>query len=196
MFLKDAKNIAVNICRKLQPYCQENRINIAGSIRRKKPDPNDIEILCLPLVKEETDLFGNITGRQRLPQFIGLVNKLGKVVKGSAADGKMMQIELKENIMLDLFMPDEADYFRQYAIRTGSANYSHYALASAWVSRGWVGSDKGLRRIEDCQGILQPDGKRKWKCVNPEAETPPVWQNEAGFFAWLRLPYVPPELRN
>lgn len=132
----------------------------------------------------------------RSTEFISLVNRLGRIVKGKAADGKMMQIELRENIMLDLFMPDEWDYYRIFCVRTGSRDYSQHVIAKAWVARGWVGSDKGLRKISDCESYKLPDGTRKWKCVNPDAEKPDAWQSEAGFFAWLRISYVEPELRN
>jgi len=196
MFLKQAKTIAVETCYRLQQYCIDKKINIAGSVRRKKAEPNDIEIVCLPKVTEITDLFGNVIAYERPVEFIGILNGLGKIIKGNAADGKMMQIALKENIMLDLFMPDECDYYRIFCIRTGPRDYSHHIIANAWVNRGWVGCDKGLRKIIDCEGIKQVDGTRKWKCINPDAELPPVWQSEEGFFAWLRIPYKEPELRN
>lgn len=194
MFLKQARQIAVEICYRLQPYC--DRINIAGSIRRRKPEVKDIEIIVQPQAVPIIDLFENIIGSQRSPEFICIVNGLGIIIKGKASDGKMMQIELREKVMLDLFIPDDFDYYRQFAIRTGSANYSQSVIAKGWVERGWCGSDKGLRKINDCEGVKQPDGTRKWKCVNLHAELPPAWQSEEHFFSWLKVKYVEPELRN
>ena len=41
MKLEQAKEIATKLIEQLTPYC--DRIIIASSIRRKKPEPNDIE---------------------------------------------------------------------------------------------------------------------------------------------------------
>ena len=43
MNLKEASDIAVKICYKLQPFT--SKINIAGSVRRKKAEVKDIEII-------------------------------------------------------------------------------------------------------------------------------------------------------
>jgi DNA (cytosine-5)-methyltransferase 1 len=49
MNLMQAMEIATSIREKLKPYT--SKINIAGSLRRKKPFPKDIEIVCLPTDK-------------------------------------------------------------------------------------------------------------------------------------------------
>ena len=192
MDLKSAQNIAVEICYKLQPYC--DKINIAGSVRRGKPDVKDIEIICVAKTQEVKDIFGSKTGEIKNTSFIHTVSKLGEVVKGTPM-GKMMQIKLPD-IMLDLFMPDDFDYYRQYAIRTGSADYSFKVLANGWKKIGWCGSDKGLKKITDCVEMKGPDGKSKWKCVNKNAELPPVWVNEEDFFKWIKVPFIEPSKRN
>jgi len=57
---------------------------------------------------------------------------------------------LPSGINLDLFVPQRHDYYRQYATRTGSGDYSYKVIASAWVSKGWVGTPDGLHKREDC----------------------------------------------
>ena len=191
MYLKDAKQIAIEVGFSLQPYC--DKINIAGSIRRQKPEVKDIEIICVPKSEIIYDLFNSPTGKQRSAGFIETVNSLGKIIKGKPT-GKMMQIELP-GIMLDLFIPDDFDYYRQYAIRTGSADYSFKIIANGWKKKGWCGSDKGLRKITDCVEMKGPDGKSKWKCVNKDAELPPVWTSEEDFFKWINVPFIHPSKR-
>jgi hypothetical protein len=144
----------------------------------------------------QDNLFGELSEgiKQVSKGFIDIVNSLGKIVKGKA-DGKMMQIQL-QGIMLDLFIPDDFDYYRQYAIRTGSADYSFKVIANGWKNIGWCGSDKGLRKMSDCIGTKQPDGKIKWKCINKNAELPPVWKSEEEFFQWIKVPIVKPQFRN
>ena len=103
---------------------------------------------------------------------------------------------MPQDINLDLFIPDDFDYYRQYAIRTGSDDYAAKVIATGWKKKGWCGSDKGLRKISDCIETKTPDGKSKWKCVKANAELPPVWQSEEQFFEWLGIKYLPPNRRN
>ena len=191
--LEVAQKIAVDICYKLQPFCE--KINIAGSVRRKKPEVKDIEIVCVPKQETQYDMFGTPFTSGRSRGLRDLVLTLGRAIKGSS-NGKYMQIELPQGINLDLFMPDDFDYYRQYAIRTGSADYAAKIIATGWKKKGWCGSNKGLRKISDCIEIKGSDGKSKWKCVKANAELPPVWQSEEQFFEWLGIKYLPPNLRN
>ena len=191
--LSACQKIAVEICYKLQPFCE--KINIAGSVRRNKQEPKDIEIICIPKKEVLKDMFGWDEGVIVDLQFQKEVEQLGETIKGKP-DGKYMQIKLPQGIILDLFMPDDFDYYRQYAIRTGSADYSFKVIANGWKKKGWCGSDKGLRKISDCVETKTPDGKSKWKCVKANAELPPVWQSEEQFFEWLGIKYLPPNRRN
>ena len=193
MELAKAKDIAIEVGRQLLPHC--DKLNIAGSIRRGKPDVKDVELVCLPTTYQAPpeQLFGNPITKP-IPAFYTVVAGLGNVIKGKP-EGKYMQIDLRQGIVLDLFMPDPHDYFRQYAIRTGSADYSARVIASAWVAKGWCGSDHGLRLISDCQERIS-GGKKTWICVNPNGEKPPVWESEQAFFEWLGVKWVEPKLRN
>lgn len=121
MELSKAKSIAESIVSQLQPYCE--LIHVAGSVRREKPDPHDIEICCIPKKKEVSDLFGKPLAGLVVNHFYSVVYNLGTVIKGNP-EGRFMQIQLPE-IMLDLFMPEPTDFIRQYVVRTGSSEYSH-----------------------------------------------------------------------
>jgi DNA polymerase/3'-5' exonuclease PolX len=191
MNLKAAQKIAVETCYKLESHCEI--IKIAGGVRRLNPEPHDIEIVVIPKKEIIYDMFNSTIGSDISAGFIETVNSLGKIIKGKPR-GKMMQIELS-NIMLDLFIPDDFDFFRQYAIRTGSADYAFKVIATGWKKIGWCGSDKGLRKITDCVEMKGPDGKSKWKCVNKDAELPPVWTSEQHFFDWIRVPFIHPSKR-
>lgn len=195
MKLSEAKQLAISVCEKLQPFTE--RLNIAGSIRREKPDVKDIEVVCLPrYFDSQPDMFGGNTTRVISQNYVEVVNGLGRIIKGKPA-GRYMQIELPQRINLDLFMPTPEDYFRQYAIRTGSADYAHHTIAKAWLKKGWCGSDMGLRRIEDCrEEINSVTNKRSWICVNQHGERPPVWTSEQEFFDWIGVPWCMPKLRS
>lgn len=207
MALGRAKEIALQIKAKLEPHC--DLIHIAGSIRRQKIEVKDIEIVCLPK-KIETggqDLFGGSDAKESVhPEFVKVVNDLGKILKGKA-DGRMMKIQLPQKIDLDLFLPQKNDYYRQYAIRTGSREYSQHVIAAGWLQKGWCGTEDGLRLIKECNPIQQKAGvddngnpkyKTKW-ILKPDIKDPtlpPVWKNEKDFFDFIGKQYLAPESRN
>lgn len=187
-----ARKIADRIVELLQPHC--DKIDIAGSIRRQKAEVKDIEVCCLP--KQEfvqTDLLGG-GSLVRTRGFADAINLFAhKIIKGQD-DGKMMQIQLKGNtpLMLDLFIPLPDDYYRVFAIRTGSALYSEKVIAAGWCKKGWRGTyNAGLRLM---QYTMQT--KSGWKCLNINSPLPPVWQSEEEFFNWIDVPWTAPYLRN
>lgn len=186
--LNIAQEIAEDLVGVLAPHCE--RIHIAGSIRRKKPFVKDIEIVCQPKKDVFTNLFGEEINTGTNAPFKKVVAQLGEVIKGNP-DGRYMQIKLPQGIKLDLFMPDPDDYFRQFAMRTGSADYSAAVIAKRWVDLGWVGTSEGLRRKEDCQ----KSGDSPWKIINKTGKRPPVWKSEEEFFGWLNLEWIEPEKR-
>jgi DNA polymerase/3'-5' exonuclease PolX len=105
MKLQEAQKIAEKYLNILKPYCQ--KIRIAGSIRREKPEVKDIEIVAIP---------------QDLEGFSAEVNKLQKV-KGEPT-GKYTQRILPEGIKLDLFMANERNWGNIFLIRTGNWQFS------------------------------------------------------------------------
>lgn len=197
VILANAQHIANRIVQILAPHC--DRIHIAGSIRRKQAQVKDVEILCLP--KKETkneDLFGSadlIVSRDFVEALAGITRL---VIKGNTS-GRYMQIALVNcSLVLDLFLPEEKDYYRQLAIRTGSAEFSQKVLAHGWRRHGWVGcGELGLRKEEDCIPIKNAEQKIiAWKCIKLDGELPPVWPSEEDFFKWIGVTWLPPELRD
>ena len=161
MIYNEALKIANKYLELLRPHC--DRIEIAGSIRRKKPEVKDIEIVCIPK-PYETGLFESGIAM--------VVNTLEKV-KGELPC-KYTQRILPEGIKLDLFFAEYGNWGLIYAIRTGSAEYSHKVLANGWVKRGYKSID----------GFLTYNGKQ---ILVPKEEQ---------LFSRIGLPFVEPENRN
>lgn len=139
MELIKAKAIAEKIVEQLKPHCE--RIEIAGSIRREKPEVKDIEIVAIPK-PYDTGLFES---------GIATVVNQWKKVKGELPC-KYTQRELPEGIKLDLFFADPGNWGLIFAIRTGSADYSHKILATGWSKKGYKSKEGYLtmynRRVE------------------------------------------------
>ena len=131
MELSLAIEIAEQIKTDLAPFC--DRIEIAGSIRRRKPDVGDIEIVAIP----KTCPLGLFVGEYpvAIPEFCDLVNRW-PAIKGKPT-GKYTQRLLPEGINLDLFMADKDNWGLIFAIRTGNAAFSHKVLAADWCRAGY-----------------------------------------------------------
>lgn len=127
MKYKKALKIAEDVKAQLAPFCY--RIEIAGSIRRKKPKVKDIEIVAI--VKSWGDIFE--------PGISHVVNKWPKI-KGKLPC-KYTQRLLPQGIKLDLFFATPENWGMVYASRTGPAEYSHKVLATGWVKRGYKSVD-------------------------------------------------------
>jgi DNA polymerase/3'-5' exonuclease PolX len=120
MLIADAKAIADEWVWRLAPYCE--RVEIAGSIRRGKPEVGDIEIICKPLMAEEVDMFGAVTGYTSMVDAFFGENDYKMVKSGT----RYKQVALPEGINLDLFcVIAPAQWGVLFLIRTGPADYSH-----------------------------------------------------------------------
>lgn len=127
----EAYKIALEIVEQLKPHCE--RIAIAGSIRRRKADCGDIEIVIIPK-PYSTGLFEN--------GIATIVNRWEKVKGELGPNCKYTQRILPCGIKLDLFFAEERNWGSVLAIRTGSSTFSHKILACGWSKLGFT-SDGG-----------------------------------------------------
>ena len=162
MELQKAKQIAERIMAELSPHCE--RIAIAGSIRRNKPEVKDIEIVAIPK-HYDVGLFE--TG------IAAVVNRWQKV-KGELPCRYTQRI-LPDGIKLDLFFAEYSNWGLIFAVRTGSAEYSHKVLATAWVKAGYNSKD----------GHLYDKAGHRYSI-----------REEKDLYSRIGLPYVSPEMRN
>ena len=83
--MPDVKQIAAKVARHLKPHVR--KIEIAGSIRRKVPDPTDVDIL---VVGNPGEVYGSMTA-------IGNPIKEGKMIQSYMVDGVQVDIYFAEN---------------------------------------------------------------------------------------------------
>lgn len=134
--LAAADKIATSVLWQLEPHCE--RIEIAGSVRRRRPTVGDLEIVCIPSAYAPLPLFAS--------GIATVVNQWPRV-KGELPC-KYTQRLLPQGIALDLFMVKPEGFGLQLAIRTGSARWSHEVLARSWVRAG-CRSEGGLLRRQN-----------------------------------------------
>ena len=107
MPLAAARLIAGAVMAELAPRC--SRCEVAGSIRREKPDIGDVELVAIPLPK--IDLFGATVGGETL---------LDSLLDRLCGEGRLERIKggekyaqfriVKAGINLDLFMASPATW--------------------------------------------------------------------------------------
>lgn len=168
--LSIAYEIAVNALNTLISCC--DKIHIAGSIRRKKEFVHDIEIVCLPKEISSKDMFGE-EKTIRDSTFEKTVNTIGKVIIGNA-NGRMMQIELSESIILDLFIANKINYGNILLIRTGDWEFSRFFMGTVLRKNGYHSEGGFVKKNEEI--IPTPD--------------------EDVLFKLCKLPFIDPEKRN
>ena len=161
MQLDQATAIAERVRAQLVPHC--DRIEIAGSIRRRKADVGDIEIVAIPK-PYDVGLFAS---------GIAPIVSAWPKVRGELPC-KYTQRTLPDGIALDLFFATAENWGLIYAIRTGSADYSHRVLACGWVRNGY----------KSAGGMLSRDGVAV-----------PV-REERDLFRLAGVPWVEPEARS
>ena len=162
--LATADSVAAQVLVLLKPHCE--RIDIAGSVRRRRPTIGDLEIVCIPKAYDASPLFCS--------GIATVVNQWEKV-KGELPCRYTQRILPWHGMKLDLFMPHPDGYGLQLAIRTGSADWCKQVLAPAWIRAGFTSKDGLLRRSRD--GAICP--------------TP----TEEALFRMIGIPWVDPTAR-
>jgi len=150
MELEKAKAIAEELKHLFEPSC--DRIEIAGSIRRRKPDVGDIEILAIPKLTGYYDLLD-----EKLKWLIGTRvleyrrNKKGSVVYGPK--NKLLR-HVESGIGVDVFSTDEECWWVSLVVRTGG-EATNKMIASLAIEKGmrWHAYGRGFTRDDGSELI-------------------------------------------
>jgi DNA polymerase/3'-5' exonuclease PolX len=138
MKLDDLQALATGLIFQLRPGC--TRIEIAGSVRRSKPDPKDLELVCIPALGEftERDLFGEVTRTIAVNYldtalegiYSGGAWQLDPVVKRNGELYKRLR-HVATGIACDLFITDARRWGYTLTIRTGPYDFSRELMTLA-----------------------------------------------------------------
>lgn len=180
MSLTAARSIALGLLWRLAPAAE--RIEIAGSIRRGRPDVGDIELVAVPRTERRTE--GMWETRE--------VNRLTECVDTLIADGILAShptdpkrgdrysklIEPTTGLQLDLFSATLDNFGLIYLIRTGPADYSHrfvtdlrrrnLHVAGGQLHRGSLGCGAYVCEIVPTPEEADVYAAAGWPFVRPE----------------------------
>ena len=165
MLLAEAKKKAAGIVEQLKPHCKE--IMVCGSIRRKKPEVRDIDIVMVP-----SDPW-----------------KLNMEIINLSADGiskmsgiKIQRIIMKDGVQVDLYFATQDSWGTLLLIRTGSAAHN-IKLCSRARSMGMHLHADGSGLFKIIHGLSAIPWEQ------------PIATDEAGIFKALGMSYIEPESR-
>ena len=174
MKYEEALEIAERVEKELEPYCK--RIEIAGSIRRKRPECGDIEIV---LVKDDVEGLKSV------------VDKWIKV-KGEVTGRYTQRLIEGGKVKLDIFMANEDNWGNIFLIRTGN-----------WVFSRWMMGIKAREMgYKHAGGYLwEPvESDVLWRKENAAKTTPNgvkcICREEKDVFELLDVDWIEPEDRD
>src|SRR5438876_753465 len=124
--LAKAERIAAVIVADLAPFC--DRIQVAGSVRRRKEVVGDIEFVAIPRYVP-AGLFGDCTANLLWEHLHA--SDAYRFTKGDHPAGRYYQLALLRDagVQLDLFLAQPDNWGLTLLVRTGSAAFSTAMLA-------------------------------------------------------------------
>ncbi len=169
MDLEKAQVIAEKIKDTLSPVC--TRIEIAGSIRRRRPFVHDIDLVAIPANQG---------------QFAYRLQQLGRLKVGGQ---KLLRVELAEHagFALDVYVATPQTWATLLLIRTGSKRHNIYLCKLA--------KQKGYKLHADGSGLFRIEYDRVGMDTQESREIRIAGDTEASIFEELGLRYKRPEER-
>jgi len=165
-----ARKVAEELVERLTPACE--RIEIAGSLRRRKPMVGDIELVCIPKYDGVLDMLDQAI---RGLMFNGVLDyRLNKGdIRTYGPKNKLLR-HVPSGIGVDVFCTTPDCWAVTLFLRTGGAA-TNQRIATEALKRGWRFQAYG-------RGFTTPYGEV-------------ICHSEEDVFASLGLPYLPPERR-
>lgn len=165
-----------------------DRIEIAGSLRRKKPEVHDLELVAIPKIEDEVgaDLWGQTVRVNRLatlisdlvasgniaPRPVAIHRKDGSIETGRRMGSAYMAL-VYQGLPVDLFITDAERWGCIFALRTGPGDWN-------------------TRLVTDCKRYFRSVADGRVLHLGRPVPTP----EESDFFAALGVTWLDPWERN
>ena len=163
--LASAEKLAAKILSELAPFCE--RIEIAGSIRRRRPFVNDIDLVALPLADQVEALRARVLARTTP------ISDGQEIILTRLANGVQLDLWLAQRPHKDLFNTHDTNFGAIYLSRTGSKEHNIWLCGMA---------TRLGRHYNPQYGVFEDR-----RCV--------ASATEEEIFAALNLDFLPPEKR-
>jgi DNA polymerase (family 10) len=163
--LATAEKLATKILAELKPFCE--RIEIAGSIRRRRPFVNDIDLVALPHYDQVNAL------RERVLRNTTPISDGPEIILTRLSNGVQLDLWLARRPHKDLFSKHDTNYGAILLARTGSKEHN------IWLCQ--LATRLG-RRFNPQYGVFE-----NRRCL--------ASATEEEIFAALKLEFIPPERR-
>lgn len=173
-----ALEVARELCNRLKPV--SDRLVVAGSLRRKKGDVGDVEIIYIPRMEErQADLLSTemvSLADEEIERMLadGTISKRPSKTGGTAWGAKNKLAVHKSGMPVDLFRTTEEAWWNYLVCRTGPAD-SNTRICMAAQERGWKWNPYGAG--------FSRNGETR------------AMESEEAVFAFVGLPYLAPEDR-
>ncbi len=163
MELNKAELIANDLVYILRPLCVPDRIVVAGSIRRRRPVPRDIDLVCQPV---------------DFMKFSSALMKLGDL---RLAGKKIMSLTDYAVMQVDIYIATPETWATLLLIRTGSKEHNKMLCSLA--------KSKGMHLHASGEGLFKISAEVS--CLGAPEERI-AGDSEAEIFAALGLPFKYP----
>jgi DNA polymerase/3'-5' exonuclease PolX len=140
----DALRVARACVAALRPACSE--LIIAGSLRRRKAEVGDVEVLYIPRtieVADPGDLFGKKIRANAVDLILSALVDEGLLLKRQNKDGHFawgdqnkLALHKASGIPIDFFAATPENWWNLLVCRTGGAE-SNKQICAAAIDRGW-----------------------------------------------------------
>jgi DNA polymerase/3'-5' exonuclease PolX len=156
----DALKVAKELCDLMKPLCE--RLVVAGSLRRRKPEVGDVEILFIPQFVTVPDGLFDSKQVSRVDALLEVLMGNPKIidqrrnVNGSVMWGvkNKLAVHVASGIPVDFFAATEANWFNYLVCRTGGAE-NNTLIASTAQAKRWKWNPYG-EGFTDERGNLVP----------------------------------------
>lgn len=174
--LLSAESLAINVKNHISSIM--SKVEIAGSIRRRKPIVGDIEIVGIPEDRKQLIKLLDSIGQHIKPGVSGVIPWTPKTT------AKYLRIRLNEGINLDVFLGTTENWGGLFMMRTGSAiglDGNPFTGFIPGIFSRFKKLSKG-GRMTNCMPTM-PSGEQL------------LVTSEQDFFNILEMNFVPPEER-
>jgi DNA polymerase/3'-5' exonuclease PolX len=169
--INDVIPVANFLVEKLKPFCQ--KIEICGSIRRKKEMVGDIEIVCMPIKIPKSiqySLFDPPKDSEKtIPGFMEYIKNY-KIIRGDLDNGKIVCFVTPEGIQVDVFTGGDLNYGYIKTLRTGPSQYNMNFVIPQLKGKGYILKDGFVYHGDKI--IPVPDEEKLYELIGCAMHTP------------------------